>query len=298
MPRVIKILRIVFFLFFAYFASFLYGRDIFVNSSVGDDNNSGFNEHDGGMQNGPVRTIKQGLKLMQSGDRLILDPAKPYKESITLSGKNVSGRSEDDAVVIEGCGAVLEGSEPIPFDVWKFHKDNIFKFRLPAQDINLTYFHILKDGQPLKRIQVAPDAIKLPQLAPESWCILRGYVYFKTDGKKSPMFADDYNLTYSKLKTGISIIQAKNIKIHDLTVQGYQLDGIAAVNGATNIILDNITCCKNGRSGLTIGGASSIAAGYSKFNENKNTQILILKHAKYILHKCNIPKNGIKIENK
>jgi hypothetical protein len=49
----------------------------------------------------------------------------------------------------------------------------------------------------------------------------------------------------------------------------------------------------NGRSGLTIGGASSVAAGYSKFDNNLTTQILLLKYAKYILHKCDIPKNGI-----
>jgi hypothetical protein len=281
------------FLSFILFTSAIFGRDIFVSSSVGDDNNSGLNEQENGLQGGPVRTIKRGLQLVKQGDRIILDPTKPYKESITLSGKNVCGRSLDDSFIIEGRGAILEGTEPIPFDVWQFHKDNIFRFQLTSPNVNLTYFHIMKDGKSLKRIQVAIDSPKLPKLEPETWCILRGYVYFRTDGKKSPMFNEDYNLTYSERKTGVSIIQATNIKINDLTIQGYQIDGIAATNGATNILLDNITCTQNGRSGIAIGGASSIAAGYSRFAENQTTQVLLLKYARYIFHQCNIPKNGI-----
>jgi hypothetical protein len=292
-----KITVIVFFLSFILCASIIFGRDIFVNSTVGDDNNSGLNERDNGLKGGPVRTIKRGIKLAKQGDRIVLDPTEPYKESITLSGKDVCGRSLDSAFVIEGRGAVLEGTEPIPFDVWQFYKDNIFRFQLTLPDVNLTYFHIMKDGKTLKRINVAIDAAKLPELEPESWCILRGYVYFRTNGKKSPMFAEDYNLTYSARKAGISIIQATNIKINDLTIRGYQLDGVAAVNGATNIILDNITCIQNGRSGLTIGGASSVAAGYSRFADNKTTQVLLLKYARYIFHQCNIPKNGITKSN-
>jgi hypothetical protein len=288
-----KLAVVVLFFSIVFCTSLIYGRDIFVNSSTGDDKNSGFNEHDSGLQNGPVRTIRQGLKLVRRGDRLILDPTEPYKESITLSGKNVSGRNETDTFIIEGRGATLDGSEPIPIELWQFYKDNIFRFKLTLTNINITYFHILKDGKPMKRIKVAADAVKLPELESESWCIFRGYVYFQTDGKKSPMFAGDYNLTYSERKSGVSIIQAANIKIHDLTIQGYQLDGISAINGATNIILDNVTCCMNGRSGLAIGGASSVAAGYSQFSGNCTTQVLILKYARYIFHKCNIPENGI-----
>ncbi|MDR1484115.1 MAG: right-handed parallel beta-helix repeat-containing protein [Planctomycetaceae bacterium] len=288
-----KFTFLVLFFVIIFCSPMIYGRDIFVNSSVGNDKNSGLNEYDSGLQNGPVQTIKQGLKLVRRGDRLILDPTKPYKESITLSGKNVSGRNENDTFLIEGRGAILDGTEPIPLDVWQFYKDNIFRFKLTSPSINVTYFHILKDGKPLKKIAVVPDAVKLPELEPESWCILRGYVYFRADGKKSPMFADEYNLSYSERKSGISIIQAANIKIHDLTIQGYQFDGVSAVNGATNIILDNVTCRMNGRSGLAIGGASSVAAGYSQFSDNCMTQVLILKYARYIFHQCNIPKNGI-----
>jgi hypothetical protein len=291
--RINKFSVLTLFFCLLFFLPLSYGRDIFVNSSIGDDKNSGLNEHDSGLQNGPVRTIKQGLKLVRSGDRLILDPTQPYKESITLSGKNVSGKNENNTFIIEGRGATLDGSKPIPFDLWQFYKDDIFRFQLMLPNVNVTYFHILKDGQLLKKIKVASSAIKLPELEAESWCIWRGYVYFKTDGKKSPMFADEYNLSYSDLKSGISIIQAANIKIHDLTIQGYQLDGIAAVNGALNIVLDNVTCRMNGRSGLTIGGASYVAAGYSNFTDNYTTQVLILQYAKYIFHKCNIPKNGI-----
>ncbi|MDR2345333.1 MAG: hypothetical protein LBE18_04635 [Planctomycetaceae bacterium] len=274
-------------------SSLTFGRDIFVNSSVGDDINSGLNERDNGTQNGPVRTIRQGLKLSRAGDRLILDASKPYKESITLSGKNISSRNSENAFIIEGRGAILDGTEPIPMDVWKFYKDDIFRFQLTLADVNVTYFHILKDNKPIKRIHAASDATHLPNLEIESWCLFRGYIYFRTNGKKSPMFAEDYDLSYSERKTGISIIQANNIKIHDLTVQGYQLDGIAAVNGAMNIILDDVTCCKNGRSGLAVGGGSSVAAGYSNFVDNCTTQVLLLQYAKYIFHKCYIPKNGI-----
>jgi hypothetical protein len=155
------------------------------------------------------------------------------------------------------------------------------------------YFHILKDGNLLKRVKTNSSSVKLPELEVESWCVWRGYVYFRTDGKKSPMFADDYNLSYSNLRSGISIIQAANIKVRDLTIQGYQIDGVSAVNGAMHIILDNVICRLNGRSGLAIGGASNVAAGYSQFTDNCTTQVLLLQYARYIFHECNIPQNGI-----
>ncbi|MDR1477613.1 MAG: right-handed parallel beta-helix repeat-containing protein [Planctomycetaceae bacterium] len=282
-------------LFFVYFygCPMIYGRDIFVNSSLGDDKNSGLSEQSSGAQDGPVQTIKQGLKLVRRGDRLVLDPTKPYKESITLSGKNVSGQSSDLSFIIEGRGAVLDGMESLPIDVWEFYKDEIFRFRLTLPNVDVTYFHILQGGKPLKRIKVAAGAVKLPRLEASSWCIFRGYVYFRAETGRSPMIVGDYDLSYSERRSGISVIQATNIKIHDLTIQGYQIDGISAVNGATNIVLDNVTCSMNGRSGLAIGGASFVAAGYCKFEDNLSTQILLLNYARYILHQCNLPKNGI-----
>ena len=46
--------------------------------------------------------------------------------------------------------------------------------------------------------------------------------------------------------------------ISDLTVQGFQLDGINALNDARNVRLAGVTCRGNGRYGLAVGGASQV----------------------------------------
>lgn len=238
------------------------------------------------------------MELARSGDRIVLDPhSGPYRESISFVGTEASG-SVNMPLILEGCGAVLDGSALVPTDIWQHYRENIYRFQLTMQPANWTFFHLMDHGRPLKKIAVESDARRIPELEPNSWCIFKGFLYFRAGDRQSTVHHSDYDLSYSQLLTGISLIQVREVRIHDLTVQGFQLDGISAARSAENVVLDNVTCRANGRSGLAIGGSSSVYVGYSTFQDNHQTQVLARPQSKTTLFECTIPEGGIsKAEN-
>lgn len=278
---------------FLFVVSTCLGRDIYVSRKYGDDRNKGYSGRDTGSMEGPVQTIGRALELAQSGDRIIVDPkCGPYRESITLFGQNKGGTAEHP-FIIEGCGAVLDGTETLPKNVWKHYQDDIFCFQMTIPAINWTFFQLFNNEELIERIIVTPDVKRIPELKPNSWCLLDGFVYFRCKDKNVSVFDSNNQFSYTGRMSGISLIQVLNVRIHDLTLQGFQLDGISAVNGAQNIVLDNVVCQKNGRSGLAVGGVSSVAAGYCNFKNNRTTQLLALPYSKTILYGCLISEDGI-----
>jgi hypothetical protein len=63
------------------------------------------------------------------------------------------------------------------------------------------------------------------------------------------------------------------VEIGDLTVQGYQLDGINAVDGAFDVLLSGVTCRGNGRSGLSVGGSSRVFVTGGVLGDNGSSQL-------------------------
>ena len=273
--------------------SISFGRDIYVHGKRGDNRNTGHSVREIGLTDGPVRTISRAVELAEAGDKIVIDPkGGPYREAVSLVGRNKSGAG-DLPLIIEGCGAVLDGREAVPTGVWKHYKDDIYRFQLTMQAVNTTYFALYDNEELLERVAVAPDAKSLPSLEPNTWCFHRGFVYFRTEADKSPLFESDYLLSYSARQVGVSLIQVFDVRIHDLNVQGFQLDGISAANGALRIILDNVKCEKNGRSGLAIGGGSTVFAGYCTFADNQTMQVLALPYSRSRLYDCTVAEDGI-----
>lgn len=268
-------------------------RDIYVSGKLGDDRNMGYSIEDRSSMNGPVRTLGRAIEIARKGDRIILDPkGGPYRESITLQGRDHSG-SMTQPFIIEGFGAVLDGTKSIPLGVWKHYQGNIYRFQLTRQPINVTYFQLFNKGKILPRIDLKPDAKTIPKLESNTWCLHRGFVYFCCEKEQSVILSDYYDLSYSDQMSGVSLIQVQHVRLHDLTVRGFQLDGISAANGAREIVMDNVTCLENGRSGLAIGGASSVAAGYCVFEDNVFTQVLGLPYSQTVLFDCQLSEDGI-----
>ena len=261
-------------------------KDIYVSQKFGDDRNSGGTAKSTDLLTGPVRTIKRALDLAENGDRVILDPSGgPYRESITLFGRQHSG-FPNYPFIIEGQGAILDGTEPLPKGIWQHYRGDMYRFQPTMQPINFTFFHLLDNGKPL------PKAASPSELQAGEWCFFQGFVYFRAEPQKTPMSGSRYEMSYSARMTGVTLLQVSNVRIHDLTIEGFQLDGVSAVNGAQDIILDNVTCRANGRSGITIGGASSLSAGYGTFTENLTTQVLSKPYSRGILFECDVPDNG------
>ncbi len=268
-------------------ASCCFGRDIFVNARAGSDELPGSEE-------APIRTIAKALTMAEAGDRIVLSQkGGPYRESVTLFGRSHSGKP-DFPLVIEGNGAVLEGREPLPPEIWEHVDGDLFRFRPLDAPVDWTHFRLFNGDVMLTKIEVPTDVTKLPELDENTWCFVQGTVYFRAERTKNPLFRKDYELSWTQRMVGISLIQVRDVRIHDLVVQGFQRDGIAAANGARNVVLDGIECRQNGRSGLMIGGASRISAGFCRFENNAATQVLTLPYSQGLLYDCGVTEDDIR----
>jgi hypothetical protein len=232
-------------------ASTAIARDIYVNNLTGDDRRSGRHPLIVGPLDGPVRTITRALEIATGNDRIVLaNTGVPYRESVTLQAGRHSGLPTKP-FVLEGNGAVLEGLQEIPTGRWEFYQDSAFRFRPSGKSFHLLFL----DGRPAERVAVAGDAAAVPQLQPLQWCLYRGHVYFRPEPGRLP---DSYDLSHTSLTVGITLYEVRHVAIMNLTIQGYQLDGINAHDGVFHASLSDLICRGNGRSGISVGGASNV----------------------------------------
>ena len=264
-------------------------REIYVDNLRGNDAFLGHTQL-AVDENGPVRTIQRALELAQRCDRIILanNPSDPYRESLLLSGERHSG-IQGYPFRIEGNGAVIDGSAEIPPEYWhSVGQKGIFVYRPQYLEFQNLFFR----GKPIKRLDVTgvKTFTELLQLdwKPMRWCLFNGHVYFqpkdafmvRADERFLPY--DDsvaakkraYALTGPKLRHGISLFHVHNIEIQDLTIQGFQNDGIVASDSATSVSLKNVTCRGNARAGIDVGPASSLWLKDCVLGNNQFAQLL------------------------
>ena len=263
-------------------AGLVAARDIFVNNAAGNDRFTGAQPRIFADTTGPVQTLAKALRLARAGDRIVLaDTGQPYRDSLSLVGGRLSGLLRQP-LVIDGGGAVLDGSAPVPRDQWEFYRDNRFRFRPPRMGSSQLFL----DDRPAVRVSVAAAADTPPKLEPRQWCAHEGYIYFGVELSKLP---SDYRLSYASLPTGITLYHVQNVVIKDLTVQGFQTDGIDAQNSAEHVVLDQVICRNNGRNGITVGGASQVEIRSCKVSGNGASQLLTLPYCEVHLIKSELP---------
>jgi len=242
--------------------------DIFVNNLGGSDAADGKAAAGSGTQSGPLRTITRALALARGGDRIVLAKTEePYREEVTLSGPHHSGDFRDP-LTIAGSGATLDGTRAIPQRAWEHFDKDVFRFRPRHQGFQMLY----RDGRPLPQIRVPRSASKLPDLKPLQWCLHDGHVYLRMEKRKQPM---DYKLAHSLLQTGITLYGVRRVVIEDLTVQGFRYDGVNAADRATGVVLSGVTLRGNGRSGLSVSGASDVRLVSSLAGDNGHVQLRV-----------------------
>ena len=260
------------------------GRDIHVSNVAGDDSFTGRQPRNMADRTGPLRTIGRALRLAQSGDRIVLEnTGQPYRESISLVGQRHSGYSQRP-FTIEGNGAILDGSAPVPSEAWKHYRSAVFRFHPPQ----MAHQQLFIDDRPAPRVAVSQWAGVPPKLEPLEWCLHGGFIYFCVEPNKLP---ENYSLTYAHLQTGITLFHVRRVGIVNLTVQGFQLDGISAYNSARDLYLGGVTCRGNGRSGITVGGASQVEIDVSVVGNNGRAQLLTLPHSETSVRNSDVFSN-------
>jgi hypothetical protein len=226
-------------------------RDIFVSNIDGDDRSDGRQSRGAAGISGPVHSISKGLRLAMAGDRIVVaNTGLVYRETLGLSGSKHSG-SLVSAFVIEGNGATLDGAVPVPSEAWTHHDGDVFCF----QPDRMAYQQLFLAGRPAVRHPTTPDDFTLPRLEPLEWCLLAGKINFRVQSGRLP---DAYQPACCHLQTGITLDHVHDIVIQNLTIQGFQVDGVAAFDAVRSGRLDGLACRANGRSGISVSGASRV----------------------------------------
>ena len=240
--------------------------DIYVSNILGNDRFDGAKALPESDNSGPLQTISRALRLANRGDHIVVhETGEPYRECLTLMGARHSGTALRP-FTISGNGAVLDGSVPVPDHRWAHYRHTIFRYRPVRQ----TFIQLFYDDKPLTEVRVPAGAAKIASLKPLEWCLFENYVYFRAEKDKTP---SDYQLTQTGDVAGITLYRVRNVVLADLVVQGYQLDGVNAHDGAEGVHFERLTCRGNGRSGISIGGASGVSLRNCLIGNNGRAQL-------------------------
>lgn len=240
-------------------------RTLYVNNVAGDDRHDGLEESTTAF-GGPLRSVRRALELVVPGDRIVLaNTGEPYRETISLSTAAQCG-NELSPLVIDGQGAVLDGTAPVPENVWESFRGPVFRFRPPKS----SYQQLYLDNKPAVQRKLEPGVPKLPELEPLEWFRRDAFIYFRVEPDKLP---EQYPLYYSGLQTGITLYHVHDIVIMDLIVQGFRLDGINVNDGVRNCELASVICRGNGRSGVTVAGSSHARLQECLIGDNGASQL-------------------------
>ena len=240
-------------------------EDIFVNNVSGNDESNGNPITDPGANSGPVKTIARALQLVQQGDRVVIqNTGQPYRECITIQGTRHSG-TQYQAFTIVSDGATLDGTAAVNPRSWERYAGDIYRFMPELKSHQQLYM----DGKPADRVWSELDAY-LPDLEVNQWALVDGWIYFRADKDRLPT---EYDLRYCKHQTGITLYEVNHVVIEGLVVQGFQLDGINAHEDVRNSGVRNCKIRGNGRSGLSVGGASRFRKDDSLVGSNGSSQI-------------------------
>lgn len=253
-----------------------FAEELFVNNERGDDSRSGtVAENASGPNPGPVRTIARALELAGPGDRIVIQKTDtPYRESLSVQGSRLSGTRIAPLQIISD-GAILDGTAPIPVDAWEVVGSDVFRFQPDLK----SHQQLFLDGRPLVRVDD-------PQmLEPMTWALVDGWIWFRPEADQTP---SSYPLSCSQLQTGITLYEVRRVEISGLVIQGFQLDGVNAHDSATDIVISRCNLRGNGRSGLSVGGASRVTLNESIAGSNFGPQIRTETVGRLAVRDCSV----------
>jgi hypothetical protein len=242
-------------------------RDIFVDNLAGDDRRTGTSRAGDGVERGPVQTIAKAMRTARPGDRIVItDTGTPYREAVTIQAGRNSGLAADLPFIVEGNGAVIDGSVAIPDEAWEHVIGDVFRY---SPDIK-SHQVLLLEGRPAIRVPTERGQKELPPLEPLQWCLLQGQIYFRVETGRVP---PQYFPACAGYWTGITLYEVRDVIIRNVIVRGFAFDGINAHDNAFNVRLEDTLCRDNGRSGFSIGGASRVALERCEATFNHTVQL-------------------------
>lgn len=239
--------------------------DLIVDNVRGSDSQNDRGLVPGKPSFGPYRSINRALISALPGDRVIIkNTGKPYRECISLVGTQHSGTAASPFEII-GNGATLDGSITTTMADWESLRGDLWELRhTPPGYGLLTSRGELLDYKPMAA------GTSLTMLEPRSWTRIGPTIFFRGDRQLGPF---DLSLEVSNQTTGITLYDVQYVVISNLVVRGYRIDGINAHDRVDQVRLVNVTSRHNGRSGVTVAGASTVGITGSTLELNGLAQL-------------------------
>ncbi|MDG2384250.1 MAG: right-handed parallel beta-helix repeat-containing protein [Pirellulaceae bacterium] len=240
-------------------------RDLYVNNLTGDDRASGAAPRVVSEGNGPVRTIQRALRYAEFGDRIVLaNTGEPYREQVSVQGARNSGSSQSP-FIIEGNGATLDGTARIAADLWQPAGTGLLRYRPPR----ISFQRLFLNGRPLAAQSIDRKG-RLASLAPGQWCMFQQSIHYRPE---SDVPLNEQDLGVSLHSMGITLYNVRHVVVRNLFIQGFRLDGVNALDNSFDCRLDTLTCRWNGRSGISVGGASRVKVQDCLLEDNGVAQL-------------------------
>lgn len=251
-------------------SSHIHARDWYVDNVGGDDRWDGkMNRRQGEIQ-GPLRKIQTALHRATSGDRIVLiKNDEPYRECISLVGNRHSG-TVFQPFILEGNSAILDGSQPTGEFDWQPLGGDLYRLPLSESATQLLFL----DGIPALRAPTRGPLRQETDLPPRSWRLETGALVFRAERNRLPI---DDKPSIAKHPAGITLYKVNDVIVRDVTVQGYQIDGIQAHDAGLDdpIVIAGCTARGNGRSGIAVVGASAVAIDGCLVGDNGESQLFV-----------------------
>ncbi|QDV68741.1 hypothetical protein Poly24_24540 [Rosistilla carotiformis] len=242
----------------------LLARDLVIDNVSGSDYQNDRGLVAGPATFGPYRTIMRALLVAQPGDSIVLTKTDiPYRECISLNGTRHSGTPMFPFRIV-GNGAVLDGSTSPRRDGWEIVSGDLYRYIPPRPG----YGQMMLAGRAMSRF-ISSDG-DLSAMAAGQWAHWNGRMFYRPPAGKSPL---DEPLEITTEAVGITLYDVEHVIISDLTVRGYRLDGINAHDKANHVQLIGIAARHNGRSGISVGGSSSVTIGATLCELNSVAQL-------------------------
>jgi hypothetical protein len=129
----------------------------------------------------------------------------------------------------------------------------------------------------------------LPLLEEREWALYSQRIVFRPEKGRHP---SAYNMAYAYHPVGLGLYEVRHVEVRNLVVQGYQLDGVNAHDSAFDAVLSGITSLRNGRSGISIGGASRVTLSGCMLADNGVADLRTEGRSKTLLVGCEIAGRG------
>jgi hypothetical protein len=245
-------------------------KTLYVNNRLGSDGFDGSLEAAVSGHAGPLKTIGRALKLATISDLIVVvKTEEPYYETLTIMGRDNSGtRTYPFRIVSQG--AIISGAQRMAETGWKKVGQDLWKV-VPYRKGS---YQLIRAGKALKELRRAKGErwYKVPKLAENQWCHLRGAIYYHAE-----QFADpgDDDFAIAQATTGATFLKVEHVVVRGLIFQHFRVDGVHLHNQAENIVLDNVGIYENGRAGVVVSGTSTLRLKESSVQGNRDHSVLL-----------------------